>query len=48
MDGSSIERLVPIDFHFCGAEVVIVDDRKENTAITFEIGSEVKSFDITA
>jgi hypothetical protein len=48
MDGSTIEKFVPIDFHFCGSEVVIVDERKESTVITFEIGSGVKSFDISA
>jgi hypothetical protein len=48
MDGSTIEKFVPIDFHFCGAEVVIVDESKENSILTFTIGSGVRSFDISA
>jgi hypothetical protein len=48
MDNSTIEKFVPISFHFCGAEFVIVDDRKENLAITFPMESGVKSFNISA
>jgi hypothetical protein len=47
MDGSTIENFVPIDFHYCGAEAVIVDERNENIGLTFEMGSGVNSFDIS-
>jgi hypothetical protein len=30
MVGSSIEIFVPIDFHFCGAELVIVDQIEDS------------------
>jgi hypothetical protein len=38
MDGSTIEKHVPIDFHFCGAEAVIFEGNSDSVDIVFSIG----------
>lgn len=46
MDGSTIERFVPIDLHFCGNEVIIVDNGKDSLNIEFTMGSGMMSYNI--
>jgi hypothetical protein len=47
MDGSTIEKHILIDFHFCGAETVEVQSNSDIKDIVFSMEQGVKSYDVS-
>jgi hypothetical protein len=47
MDGSTIKKHIPIDFHFCGAEDVQVQNGEAQMEIVFVKGTGVQIYEFS-